>query len=166
MAVVVAIDAGTSSVRALAIDESCRVVASSYRELPQYFPAPGLVEHDPAQIWDLVETTLSELATTIIERSLKVAAIGIANQRETAVAWIARLVYQLIAPLSGKTGALRTTVQHWPATAFCPWCASVRVLFSTPISRAPSGPGCSPTVASNKEARLLSGRSTTGSVGT
>jgi glycerol kinase len=62
-------------------------VASSYRELPQYFPAPGLVEHDATEIWSLVETTLTELCTELAERSLTTAAIGIANQRETAVCW-------------------------------------------------------------------------------
>ena len=84
---VIAVDAGTSGVRALAFDEHCQVVASSYRELPQYFPAPGLVEHDAAEIWDLVQTTLAEICTRLADRDLTPAAIGIANQRETAVAW-------------------------------------------------------------------------------
>jgi len=87
VAVVIAIDAGTSGVRALAIDENCDVLATSYRELPQYFPAPGLVEHDAGEIWRLVETTLAELCSELADRSLTPAAIGIANQRETAVAW-------------------------------------------------------------------------------
>ena len=87
MAVVIAIDAVTSRVRALALDEGGQVVSASYRELRQYFPAPGLVEHDAAEIWSLVETTLAELQSELAQRSLTVAAIGIANQRETAVAW-------------------------------------------------------------------------------
>ncbi len=87
VAVVIAIDAGTSGVRALAVDEQGQVVTSSHRELPQYFPAPGLVEHDAAEIWSLVETTLAELQAELAERSLTTATIGIANQRETAVAW-------------------------------------------------------------------------------
>ena len=87
VAVVIAIDAGTSGVRALAVDEQGQVVTASHRELPQYFPAPGLVEHDAAEIWSLVETTLAELQAELLERSLTTAAIGIANQRETAVAW-------------------------------------------------------------------------------
>jgi glycerol kinase len=85
--VVIAIDAGTSGVRSLAIDDNCRVVASAYRELPQYFPAPGLVEHDANEIWDLVEATLSQVQTELAANSHTVVAIGIANQRETAVAW-------------------------------------------------------------------------------
>jgi len=87
VAVVVAVDAGTSGVRALAFDENCQVVATCHRELTQYFPAPGLVEHDATEIWNLVEATLFELSSLLAERSLNTVAIGIANQRETAVAW-------------------------------------------------------------------------------
>ena len=87
MAVVIAIDAGTSGVRALALAEDGRVVGASYRELTQHFPAPGLVEHDAAEIWSLVEATLAELGAELAPRRLVPAAIGIANQRETAVAW-------------------------------------------------------------------------------
>lgn len=87
MAVVVAIDAGTSGVRSLAVDENLEILASSYRELPQYFPAPGLVEHDAAEIWGLVEATLVELHAKLAGRTHTVAAIGITNQRETAVSW-------------------------------------------------------------------------------
>ena len=83
----VAIDAGTSGVRALAVDERCEVVASSYRELPQYFPAPGLVEHDAGEIWDLVQVTLVELHEKLTHQAGSIVAIGITNQRETAVAW-------------------------------------------------------------------------------
>ena len=50
--VVVAIDAGTTGVRALAVDEQARVADVAYRELTQHFPRPGWVEHDPAEIWD------------------------------------------------------------------------------------------------------------------
>jgi len=87
VAVVIAIDAGTSGVRALALDEGGQVVTASYRELTQYFPAPGLVEHDASEIWSLVEATLAELGAELAARSLVPATIGIANQRETAVAW-------------------------------------------------------------------------------
>ena len=84
VAVTIAIDAGTTGVRALAVDAAGRPAAWSYRELPQHFPRPGWVEHDPDDIWDAVETTLGELRATLDE---PVAAIGITNQRETVVAW-------------------------------------------------------------------------------
>ncbi|KAA0232530.1 MAG: Glycerol kinase [Acidimicrobiales bacterium] len=84
MAVVMAIDAGTTGVRSFAIDESGRRVGSSYREFAQYFPAPGWVEHDPLEIWSAVQSTLAELTSALDE---PVAAIGITDQRETTVVW-------------------------------------------------------------------------------
>lgn len=84
MALVIAIDAGTTGVRSLAVDEQGRVVASRYREFPQYFPRPGWVEHDPEEIWDAVSATLSELVAHLSE---PIAAIGITDQRETTVVW-------------------------------------------------------------------------------
>jgi glycerol kinase len=88
MAVVVAIDAGTTGVRALAVDERANIVGISYRELTQHFPRPGWVEHDAAEINRLVEETLAELCDELAAAPGRtIAAVGITNQRETAVAW-------------------------------------------------------------------------------
>ena len=84
MAVVVALDAGTTGVRALALDESGAVAGWAYREFTQHFPRPGWVEHDAEEIWQTAEAVLAELAGKIAEPA---AAIGITNQRETAVIW-------------------------------------------------------------------------------
>jgi glycerol kinase len=84
VSVTIAIDAGTTGVRALAVDDAGRPVGWSYRELTQHFPRPGWVEHDPEEIWSAVETTLAELRSTL---DTPVAAVGITNQRETVVAW-------------------------------------------------------------------------------
>ncbi len=84
MAVVVAIDAGTTGVRSIAFSETGKPVGSSYREFPQYFPQPGWVEHEAGEIWDAVVTTLSELVANIDQ---PIAAIGITDQRETVVVW-------------------------------------------------------------------------------
>ncbi len=84
MGVVVAIDAGTTGVRSLAVDEQGRVVGWSYREFTQHYPQPGWVEHDALEIWDAVRTTLAELTDELDE---PIAAIGITDQRETVVAW-------------------------------------------------------------------------------
>jgi glycerol kinase len=84
MSVVIAIDAGTTGVRAIAFDRSGRIVGSSYREFPQYFPQPGWVEHDATEIWDAAQMTLGELCSTL---DRPVAAIGITDQRETTVVW-------------------------------------------------------------------------------
>ncbi len=84
MAVVVAIDAGTTGVRSIAFDDHGKPVASAYREFPQYFPQPGWVEHDANEIFEAVLTTLSQLAGEI---DAPIAAIGITDQRETVVMW-------------------------------------------------------------------------------
>jgi glycerol kinase len=82
--VVVALDAGTTGVRAVAVDEDGQLVVSRYREFPQYFPRPGWVEHDADEIWEAVAATLADLLATLEQ---PVAAIGIANQRETTIVW-------------------------------------------------------------------------------
>ncbi len=79
-----AIDQGTTSTRSLVFDAGGRLVASAQRELPQHYPQPGWVEHDPEDIWRDVLATAREA----IERTgAPIAAIGIANQRETIVVW-------------------------------------------------------------------------------
>jgi glycerol kinase len=82
---VVAIDAGTTGVRALAIDEQARVTDVAYREITQHYPRPGWVEHDPEEIWQAVCATLAEVAGRLAESGARIAAIGITNQRETVV---------------------------------------------------------------------------------
>ncbi len=82
-----AIDAGTTGVKALAIDESGRPVASAYQEVNQIFPRPGWVEHDPGEIWQRCLTTLSSVADHLGAEGRAIAAIGITNQRETTVVW-------------------------------------------------------------------------------
>src|SRR3712207_2576021 len=84
MAVVIAVDAGTTGVRCIAFDSAGARVGVSYRELTQHYPRPGWVEHDAEEIWDAVRPTLVELVETLPERR---AALGITNQRETVVAW-------------------------------------------------------------------------------
>jgi glycerol kinase len=87
MPVTVAVDAGTTGVRALVVDASVRVVDVAYRELTQYFPRPGWVEHDADEIWEAVRSTLHEVAGRLAHRGGAARAIGITNQRETVVAW-------------------------------------------------------------------------------
>ena len=82
--VVIAIDAGTTGVRARAVFTDGRPSISCYQEFPQYFPQPGWVEHDANEIWSAVHATLTDVITKIDQ---PIAAIGITNQRETIVAW-------------------------------------------------------------------------------
>ena len=85
MSVVIAIDAGTTGVRSFAVRSDGTPAGYAYREFPQHFPAPGLVEHDPADIWAATQDTLAELVEHLDGEA--VAAVGITNQRETAVVW-------------------------------------------------------------------------------
>lgn len=87
MGVVLAIDAGTTGVRSMAIDDAGQVLAHEYREFPQYFPHPGWVEHDPLEIWDATLATLTDVVAALGERREAVAAVGITDQRETTVLW-------------------------------------------------------------------------------
>lgn len=87
MSVVIALDAGTTGVRAIAFDRSGLPVASSYREFPQYFPRPGWVEHDAEEIWAAFQIVMEEVAAALTSRGETVTAIGITDQRETVVVW-------------------------------------------------------------------------------
>ena len=82
--VVIAIDAGTTGVRARAVFTDGRPSISCYQEFPQYLPQPGWVEHDANEIWSAVHATLTDVIKKIDQ---PIAAIGITNQRETIVAW-------------------------------------------------------------------------------
>ena len=73
--------------RTFAVDEHGTPVGWSYREFPQYFPQPGWVEHDPDEIWTATLETLAEVQSKLADAGHAVTAIGITNQRETAVVW-------------------------------------------------------------------------------
>ena len=81
---VLAIDQGTTSTRAILFGPDARAVAIAQRELAQHYPAPGWVEHDPEQIWKDARAVANEV---LAAHPGRVAAIGIANQRETVVVW-------------------------------------------------------------------------------
>ncbi len=82
-----ALDQGTTSSRALLLDHAGKVIGVRQQEFTQIFPQPGWVEHDPSEIW----SSQIGVAVEVISRSgvqpNDVAAIGITNQRETAVVW-------------------------------------------------------------------------------
>jgi len=84
---VLALDQGTTGSTALVVDAEGAVRARGYRELPQYFPRPGWVEHDPEEIWatQLAAAEAALAAAGVAAR--EVAAIGITNQRETTILW-------------------------------------------------------------------------------
>jgi glycerol kinase len=85
MDLILALDAGTSGVRAVAFDPQLRVVDEAYGELTQYFPSPGEVEHDPLEIANLAVAMLREVAQRQRSAHHHVVALGVTNQRETTV---------------------------------------------------------------------------------
>ena len=84
---VLALDQGTSGSTALVVDPDGRVLARGYAELPQYYPRPGWVEHDPEEIWTTVGQAAAAALLEAKVSGVEVAAIGITNQRETTVVW-------------------------------------------------------------------------------
>ena len=84
MDVILAIDAGTTGVRSLLIDKGGKVIDSSYKEFTQYFPRIGWVEHDPTEIWESVQSTITDVLKGSNNNPV---AIGVTNQRETVVVW-------------------------------------------------------------------------------
>ncbi len=87
MRYILSIDQGTTSSRAILFDEEAQVVGMAQKEFRQYFPQPGWVEHDANEIWLSVLAVMAEVITQSGVRPEDVAAIGITNQRETAVIW-------------------------------------------------------------------------------
>ncbi len=97
MPVLLALDQGTTSTRAIVFREDLSVAAIAQQEFGQSYPAPGWVEHDPEAIWRSSVETLREALTRSGAKASEVAAIGIANQRETTVVW-ERATGRVIAP--------------------------------------------------------------------
>jgi len=84
---ILALDQGTTSSRAIVFDHSGSIVSVAQQEFPQIYPAPGLVEHNPEDIWSsqiaVAQAAMKQAGATAAD----VAAIGITNQRETAIVW-------------------------------------------------------------------------------
>ena len=84
---VLSLDQGTSGSTALVIDAEGAVRARGYAELPQHYPRPGWVEHDPEEIWVTVGQAARDALTGAGVTGDEIAAVGITNQRETAILW-------------------------------------------------------------------------------
>ena len=84
---ILAVDQGTTGTTCLVVDEGLCPVGRGYREIRQSFPSPGWVEHDPDEILASVEAAAAEALGAAGLRAGDLAAIGIANQRETTVVW-------------------------------------------------------------------------------
>ena len=141
--VTIAVDAGTTGIRALVVDGEARVVDIAYRELTQHFPRPGWVEHDADEIWRLVRETLHEVAGRMVEAGRAPFAIGVTNQRETAVAW------------DRTTGAPHHRALVWQDRRTADRCAALREAGHLPLVRERTGLVLDPYFSATKMQWLL-----------
>ncbi len=140
MAVVIAIDAGTTGVRAMAVGQDGFPIGARYREFTQYFPRPGWVEHDPEEIWTAVVATLADLLASLHE---PVAALGITNQRETVVVW------------DRRTGEPRYRAVVWQDRRGAALCESLEAAGHLDLVRGRTGLVLDPYFSASKLAWLL-----------
>ena len=84
---IMALDAGTTSSRCILFDQNGEVCSLAQKEFTQYFPKPGWVEHDANEIWSTQLGVAVEAMSKIGASAGDIAAIGITNQRETAIVW-------------------------------------------------------------------------------
>jgi len=87
MPYILALDQGTTSSRAILFDQQGGIKAVAQKEFEQIFPKPGWVEHHPTEIWSSQISVATEVLSRVGISAREVAAIGITNQRETAVVW-------------------------------------------------------------------------------
>lgn len=87
MSFILALDQGTTSSRAIIFGHDGAVEAVAQKEFAQIFPQPGWVEHDPGEIWSTQAAVAAEVLARAGVAAADIAAIGIANQRETTVVW-------------------------------------------------------------------------------
>jgi len=140
MAIILALDAGTTGVRALAVDEDGAIQGISYREFTQHFPQPGWVEHDLDEIWTNLQVVIAELLESNDE---PIAAIGITNQRETVAAW------------SRSTGEPRHRAIVWQDRRTAAICDRLEADGRLPTVRAATGLVLDPYFSGTKFAWML-----------
>jgi glycerol kinase len=107
---ILAIDQGTTSTRCCLFNRETTIAASSQNEFPQYTNSDGWVEHDADEIWESVKLSLKQVLEIASVNSGDIAAIGIANQRETGIIW------------SRKTGKPFRKAIVWQDTRTAQWC--------------------------------------------
>jgi glycerol kinase len=140
---VIAIDAGTTGVRSLAIGTDGLPRASSYREFPQHVPPPGWVDHEAGDIWRVTVETLGDVASEMHATGETVAAIGITNQRETVVVW------------DRRTGQPRHRAIVWQDRRTAARCDALRDAGHEPLIRRTTGLVLDPYFSASKLEWLL-----------
>jgi glycerol kinase len=84
---ILSIDQGTTSSRAIIFNKNGEIVHSAQKEITQYFPKPGWVEHNPNEIWGSILSVVAEVLSESEIKPEQIAGIGITNQRETTIVW-------------------------------------------------------------------------------
>jgi glycerol kinase len=143
MTCIIAIDAGTTGVRAMAVGDNGAPLARSYREFPQHFPQPGWVEHDADDIRRVTLETLGDVAQEMQSTGQTIAAIGITNQRETVVAW------------DRATGRPLARAIVWQDRRTAARCDALRAAGHEPMIRARTGLVLDPYFSASKLSWLL-----------
>ncbi|MGQ9553044.1 MAG: glycerol kinase GlpK [Anaerolineae bacterium] len=143
MPFILALDQGTTSSRAILFDEDGAAVMSVQLEFPQLYPAPGLVEHNPEDIW---RSQIQAARACLAQAGVKpqdIAAIGIANQRETTLVWDA------------KTGEPLHNAIVWQCRRTAPICAELQAQGLSDIVHTHTGLVIDPYFSGTKLAWLL-----------
>ena len=140
---VLAIDQGTTSSRAIVFDRKLRIVAVAQKEFTQHFPHPGWVEHDPEEIWSTVVATSRAAIRKAGLKPAAIAAIGITNQRETAIVW------------DRKTGKPIHRAIVWQDRRTADICAALKVEGREPDVAAKTGLVLDPYFSGTKVAWIL-----------
>ncbi|MEU0256050.1 glycerol kinase GlpK [Streptomyces sp. NPDC006184] len=118
---VMSIDQGTNSTRCILFDHRGRLVSVAQREHQQHFPRPGWVEHDAVEIWQNLRRVVPEALSDAGVEAGQVAALGVANQRETTVLWDRRTgapLRRAIVWQDTRTGPLVEDLRKHPGEAF------------------------------------------------
>ena len=140
---ILALDQGTTSSRAIVFDRRGRARGAAQQEFPQHFPQPGWVEHDPADLW---ESTRRVALAAVAEANLTgadLAAIGLANQRETTLLW------------ERATGRSLAPAIVWQDRRTADRCARLKARGLEPLFRTRTGLVLDPYFSGTKLAWLL-----------
>lgn len=140
---VLSIDAGTTSVRCLAVAPDASITTQSRRDVTQHYPQPGWVEHDAAEIWEKVRACVIDVCACSEVDVDSIQAIGITNQRETVVAW------------DRATGEPVGPAIVWQDRRTADRCTELRADGSEEVIRRITGLGCDPYFSATKMEWLL-----------
>jgi glycerol kinase len=143
---ILALDQGTTGSTALLLDRRGRVRGRGYAELPQHFPKPGWVEHDPDDIWASIRTATRASLAAARANAASIAAIGVTNQRETTLLW------------DRRTGEALGRAIVWQDRRTAERCAELRRRRLEPRIRRATGLVCDPYFSATKLEWMLEHR--------